>query len=241
MVSSKCCKVFIFMVVMNFLIQWSAFLFSDVGIISKEFFAQFLPKDPVVVEAGAHNGTDTRELSKAWPDGTIYAFEPIPSLFKNLTGVERFCDNVKSHQMALGPETGTAVFHVSGGTSDGSSSLKPPKEHITYHPNVSFQSSIKVDVMTLDDWAQKNNVKKVDFMWLDMQGSELDMLKASPRMLATTRAIYTEVSMVELYEGCPLYDEVRAWLESKGFVVVREEIPWQDGGNVLFVREDFLK
>ena len=43
----------------------------------KELIKQYLPINPVVIEAGAHIGTDTVEFSKIWPKGSIYAFEPI--------------------------------------------------------------------------------------------------------------------------------------------------------------------
>ena len=209
--------------------------------IPKSFIAQFLPKNPIIVEAGANDGTDTTKMSRMWPQGIIYAFEPIPSIFEQLSVATRSMRNVTCYRLALGPVTGSAKFYVSSGTSDQSSSLLAPKEHIAFHPTVYFNSTIDVEVMTLDDWANKYGITRIDFMWLDMQGSELDMLKASPRLLKTLRAIYTEVSLVELYKGTPLYDEVKAWLELQGFCAVREEIPWKEGGNVLFVRDSILK
>jgi hypothetical protein len=49
--------------------------------------------------------------------------------------------------------------------------------------------------------------------------------------------IYTEVSLVETYEGVALYPELKAFLIEQGFVVKQEQLPWPDMGNVLFVRE----
>jgi len=69
-----------------------------------------------------------------------------------------------------------------------------------------------------------------------MQGHELAVLKASTELLKTVTAVYTEVSLKELYQGTPLYPVVRAWLEGEGFQVEREELAWVDAGNVLFVR-----
>ena len=37
-----------------------------------------------------------------------------------------------------------------------------------------------------------------------------------------------------------LNPKLRTWLEGRGFVVVREEMPWSDGGNVVFVRREFV-
>ena len=83
-----------------------------------------------------------------------------------------------------------------------------------------------------------NEIDKIDFLWLDLQGYELHVLKYGEKVLKGVMAVYTEVNLKELYDGAPLYDELRAWLEAKGFRVEREELPWEDAGNVLFVRQN---
>ena len=55
-------------------------------------------------------------------------------------------------------------------------------------------------------------------------------------MLETVRAIYTEASLLEMYEGAPLYADYRRWLEAGGFRVAMEDLPWRDMKNVLFLR-----
>ena len=50
------------------------------GVVPKGHIKLFAPDNPIVVEAGAHVGSDTIEMSKLWPGGTIHAFEPIPHL-----------------------------------------------------------------------------------------------------------------------------------------------------------------
>jgi hypothetical protein len=139
--------------------------------------------------------------------------------------------------MALGKETGAAKMFVSSGRSDASSSLFPPKAHVTYHPDILFETEIQVPTITLDHWAAEQGIKKIDFLWLDLQGYELAVLKAATAVLATVQAIYTEVNLDETYAGVALYPELRQWLEVYGFKVIREDLPWQDGGNVFFAKE----
>lgn len=207
------------------------------GIVPKKVIAQYIPRNPVIVEAGAHIGLDTEELAKYFPEGKIYAFEPVPELFLQLLERTRPYKNVRCFPIALSNQAGEAVLYVSGGVSDGSSSLLPPKDHLKDHPDVVFDETIHVSCTTLDDWAQTNNVEKVDLLWLDMQGHELNALKASLAVLEKVQAIYTEVNLKEVYERAPLYGELREWLEARNFKVEVEEIPWEDGGNVLFVRK----
>jgi hypothetical protein len=127
-------------------------------------------------------------------------------------------------------------MHVSGGESDGSSSLLKPTGHLKEHPSVTFGETISVSVTTLDTWAVATGVPRVDLLWLDLQGSELEVLKAAPNVLRTTAVVYSEVSLKPMYFSAPLYPELRAWMESAGFVVVREDLPWADMGNVVFAR-----
>ncbi len=209
------------------------------GIVPKEIISQYLPKNPVIVEAGAHIGLDTEELARYYPEGKIYAFEPVPDLFLQLSERTRPYKNVYCFPFALSNQTGEAVMYISSGVSNGSSSLLPPKDHLADHPDVFFEKKIHVKCITLDEWAEINNVEKVDLLWLDMQGYELNALKASSAVLEKVLAVYTEVNLKEVYDGAPLYSELREWLELRKFKVEVEEIPWEDGGNVLFVRNEF--
>ena len=205
------------------------------GVVPKKYIGKFIPNDPVIIEAGAHVGSDTIEMAKLWPKGHIYAFECIPHLFEKLYETTKKYKNVKCCQMAIGEQNGSAEIFVSSGSSDGSSSLMPPHEHLTEHPDVHFAQKMLVQTTTIDQWASENNIKNVDLLWLDMQGYELVALKSSPHILSTVRAVYSEVNLKELYKGAPLYPEFRQWMKSHGFEVVREELAWEDAGNVLFV------
>lgn len=195
-----------------------------------------LPQAPVIVEAGAYKGWDTIEMAKTWPRGRIYAFEPVPKLFSVLLRTARRYNNIHCIQMALGERAGSVSMYISSGGSDGSSSLMKPKAHLIEVPDTFFDKTITVASTTLDDWAAKQQVDKCDFLWLDMQGAELAAIKASPRIVATVRVIYLEVSRTEIYAGCPLYPEVRAYLEAIGFRVALEEFASASWGNVMFVR-----
>jgi len=209
---------------------------SNFGTVPKSYIKRFLPSNPVIVEAGAHIGTDTLEMAKIWPSGTIYAFEPIPELFKQLEMNVHNINNIKCYPFALSHTVESSTMYVSSGSSDGSSSLLSPKEHLREHPDVEFLDTIQVNTITLDVWAEKYGITHVDFLWLDIQGHELSVLKAAQNILKTIRAIYTEVHLVDSYEGGALYPELRSWLESYGFRVEHEALPWPDGGNVLFVK-----
>ncbi len=55
-------------------------------------------------------------------------------------------------------------------------------------------------------------------------------------MLKKISIIYMEMSLVEIYLGAPLYEEVRTWMKEKGFEVKKEYLEWEDMGNILFIK-----
>jgi FkbM family methyltransferase len=204
--------------------------------ISKTYIARFVQERPIIVDCGAHDGHDSVELCNQI-DATVHAFEPVPALFARLKERTRAYPNIHCYELALGDTNGTIEFFVSSGGSEASSSILAPKEHLRDHPNVRFERKIRVQSMTLDSWAERNNIERIDFLWLDMQGFEMQMLQASPRIVSMVQAIHTEVSTRQTYSGVRTYPEFRTWLNSQGFSVAVEAIPddW-DMGNVLFVR-----
>jgi len=73
---------------------------------------QYLPENPIVVEAGAHRGEDTLKMSNFWPAGMIYAFEPLSTSYEILEKKVAQCSNVQCFQYALANSTKPAHFYV---------------------------------------------------------------------------------------------------------------------------------
>jgi FkbM family methyltransferase len=196
---------------------------------------------PVIVEAGACNGEDTARFAQRWPGATIHAFEPVPSAFAEVEARTGHLPQVRRYAEALSDRTGTATMHVSadadGGHRPDSSSLLPPAGHATSYSEVTFVGDIEVPTVTLNDWAAREHVERIDLMWLDMQGMEFPTLKASPEILQRTRSIVMEISRRDLYAGSGLYDEISPWMRSHGFrpVIDRVAVIF---GNALFVNDD---
>ena len=202
---------------------------------------QLLPKNPVILEAGAYDGEYTLQMSELWPSATIYSFEPVPLLFLKTKAKTFNRKNVRCFQLALSSQTGNAPFYVSSDPENEisrSGSLLEPKNHLTLYPTVKFNKRIDVATINLDEWATLNNVDHIDLMWLDMQGAEFSMLKAAPQMVATAKAIFIKIAFTQTYKDIPLYAEVRTWLEQNSFKVIFEEVcgDAKAEGYALFIK-----
>lgn len=159
---------------------------------------RFKGKPQLIFEIGAHIGTDTVQLA-ALPGATVHAFEPDPR--NNVPALA----NVIFNRVAVGAQDGQAEFTPSAkrGTWDWtcSGSLRKPKEHLTSWPTVTFGEPIKVDVVTLDSYCREHGIDVIDFIWADVQGAEVDLIRGGFKALKRTRHFYTEYSWKELYEG----------------------------------------
>lgn len=205
-----------------------------------------VPQNPVILEAGAHMGEDSARMVQLLHPEKLYAFEPVPELFASLKQKTHELAAVECFPYALGEKSGTSKLHVSSGyhelsgrlrvPADGSSSLLRPTGHYELCPHVEFNAQIEVPVTTVDDFARQQNVKRIDFMWLDLQGMELKALQGSESVLTSVSSVYLEASTKELYDGAPTYADVERWMRSKGFVPKYVAIPKDGHGNALFVR-----
>ena len=209
-----------------------------------DYIAPYMPQNPIIVEAGAFNGSDTTRLARMWPDGHIHAFEPVPELFHAAQQRTAACTNVTCYQYALSDHDGSAQLYLSekpskpGKVSQGNS-LLAPKERLK-HSSLQFNTTITVPTLSLDSWAEKYTIDHVDLLWLDMQGHELAVVQASRAILPTVRAIFTEVSFIESYTNQPQLDDVIAWMNSHGFVERGRDFSTTTGwffGNMLFVKK----
>ncbi len=90
---------------------------------------------------------------------------------------------------------------------------------------------IAVELSTLDTWQAEQAVASVDFMKLNVQGAELEILRAGEKVLPEVVGLLVEVAFVENYKGRPLFSDVDLWLRSRGFTFFEFISPLTVGRN----------
>jgi FkbM family methyltransferase len=145
-----------------------------------QFVNTFLRPDMNVLDIGAHHGLYTLLASRrVGPSGRVTAFEPSPREYRKLLRHLRLnrCVNVRPLNCALGNEEREAELFVVEGCETGCNSLRPP--------NVAEPTrKIPVWVCTLDSCLDREKIEKVDFVKLDVEGAELEVLKGAGQLLA---------------------------------------------------------
>lgn len=208
-----------------------------------DLIAHFLPEDPIIFEAGGHYGTDTIKFAYQWPSSDILSFEPNPHAFELLQEATIGMENVSIYNLAVNNYNGTATLNVCYGTNgddpifEGASSLLESSEWMDIH----YQGpKVEVPCVILDDWCATNDIDHIDFMWLDLEGLELQVLTSSPQILSKVKVIYTETNFRPFRKKMTQYKQLRRFLESNGFAMLSHWYVRGLQGNAIFVRKELL-
>lgn len=116
-------------------------------------------------------------------------------------------------------------FYIS--RHSGKSSLyKPNQSFLKDFPDAARYDVVqevevpKEKVKTLDQVLSQEAIPQVDFIKIDTQGSELDILKGASGTLEHVIGLEVEVEFSSLYQGQPLFRDVDAYLDTHGFQLI---------------------
>ena len=170
-----------------------------------------------IYDIGANVGTWALLAKSLIPNTRIDGFEPLPShqegFLKNFEGVA----GVNLHAISLGAENGKGSLHVTD-FSDASS-LLPLAEASSSHFGLTEVGIVPTEVRKLDDYRKEFGLPNPDLIKLDVQGYELEVLKGARDCLRTAKAVISEVSFLEYYEGQCLFHDLVAFLADYGLFV----------------------
>lgn len=157
-------------------ICWQVFFFDQYEPEVNELIHRLVQQGHTVIEAGANHGTETVLLAQqVGISGHVYAFEPIPHLANwlelNLIHND-FRNRVTVERMALGESSKSITFHLApiDFSNQGMSSK--------YQFSVASEQ-LDVTQVTLDEWVNTNKIEQVDFLKMDIQGGEVDLLNGA--------------------------------------------------------------
>jgi FkbM family methyltransferase len=139
--------------------------------------------------------------------------------------------SLEAYPFAIGSEEKEADFFVA--SNGQSSSVLKPKLHATQYPDIIFDKIETVKIKTLDSF----NLIGYNYLAIDTQGYELEVLKGAKNTLKSINWIYTEINSEFLYENCGLVHDLDKYLTDFGFK--REETFWfaKNWGDALYIRK----
>lgn len=128
--------------------------------------------------------------------------------------------NYHFYPQALGAVNGEVPFYIT--KNDMCCSLYKPNDAFNQQYNaLDVCELVKVDSIetaTLDSFCIENKIERIDFVKIDIQGAELDVMKGGAAALKSTLSIVSEVEFVPMYEGQPLFGDVCEYLAETGLM-----------------------
>lgn len=172
---------------------------------------EYLQNDAVIFDIGANVGTFLYQFEYKLNHKNIYAFEPNKKLNIRL---RRLFPTMNISSVALSDENTTAQFKVpiikgkmvaSRGTLN--TSYKEKDEENSYTETV--------EVVKLDDWAKSKNIKKIDFIKIDVEGNEMKTLFGGKNTIQQFKPTLM-VEMEQRHHSQPIWNEISE-VENWGF------------------------
>ena len=211
---------------------------------SDELINKLNSKKPIIFDVGCFIGNFSRNLKKRLnlKNKNFYLFDANPNLkikdfkYNNLV----FSDKIQIRNFYLNE------FFPSSGSSlkvDTKNDIKwnYTRKLITLSPNKGFKI-FKVKTNTIDNFCKKNKIIKIDILKIDVEGSELEVLKGSKKILNKTHLI-----QLEIYQNkknfTKIEKKITTLLKKYNFKKIKEKQIWSVslfsnliGKEVLFVK-----
>jgi FkbM family methyltransferase len=126
-----------------------------------------------VFDVGANAGQSSVPYVQQFPNASIYAFEPVAGIFEQLKQATGNSPRVHAFCCGMGREPGASSIHVNAEYSTISSICNARPGDI--------EQAIKLD--SIDHFCGEHQIKLIDFMKIDTEGYELEVLAGAVQML----------------------------------------------------------
>lgn len=161
-------------------------------------FAAHLPLAGVecVFDVGANVGDTAVRFAEAFPDATIYAFEPVPSTYEKLLGRVGEHPRVRTSALALGARSGEVTLHLFDGSVFASA--------VNRHAMMSTDTSVGVTTVPMDSidaWCSARAIDRIDLLKVDTEGFDLEVLRGAEGLLRRGRIGFVYFEFFRVVDG----------------------------------------
>lgn len=170
-----------------------------------------------VIDVGANVGQFGTQLRHAGFTRQIVSVEPLSSAYAVLSRRASKDSNWEAVRGAVGEGGGEIEINVSA-NSYSSSLLKVTDAHLDAAPASQVVATESVPMVSLRDLVAERRIDPATtLLKVDTQGYESQVLDGAGPLVGEFAAIQLELSVVELYAGQVLHDELIARLSAAGY------------------------
>jgi FkbM family methyltransferase len=193
------------------------------------YFERYRPRDgDICLDCGANYGYVTYVMSKmVGSRGRVISFEPDPETFEMLKKnvEEHDLKNVTIVNKALWNEKTTLKFNAEGSLGGGLvNTINRDKSMLN--------QQISVETTTLEEIANELSLPRIDFVKMDIEGAELEVLQSSSKLLARHKA-HLAVASEHLRDGQLTFGRVEQILKGAGYEVATSDFAMLGGSKAI--------
>jgi 2-O-methyltransferase len=188
--------------------------------IDKKIFKELLNKEnPLILDIGCYDGSDTIEFKKLFKSPKLYCFEADERSVKifnknieinsvdDITLIKKAVSNTDGKVSWYSSDSETRRHDKEYGVQNfwsASSSIKKPKDCLSVFSDITY-SEKKIDSIKLDTWYNNELLSEpIDLLWVDVNGGEKELIQGGYDSMNKSKYIYIEfckTNNVELFEG----------------------------------------
>jgi len=180
--------------------------FSGQHIIIPKKLRAYTPR--VIYDIGANIGIASLYFATRYPHAQYYAFEPVPANFEICSANYGNLAKGQTLPWAVGALSGSASFEFD------EADLRGGRLEQSRKPDTRYTSMrLTVTVVSIADLVSEKKIAPPDFVKIDVEGAELEVLAGVGSCLSHIKRMLIETHSAELYVRCV------EWLQANGFTI----------------------
>ncbi len=165
-----------------------------------------------ILDVGANRADWSRIAKVVFKDSIFYLIEPQIEMEADL---KNFCKaNPGSKYFLCGAGSVDQSLTLTIWDDKAGSSFVPKEQDFFSYAN----EKRVVPIRTINSIISENTIEVPNLVKLDIQGFEIEALKGASDLFGKTEVFILEVALFK-FEGMPVFSEVVAFMESKGYVL----------------------
>ena len=179
--------------------------------------------DPIIFDVGSHKGKLAKLMYDLYKNAVIYCFEPNKSMNDDL---KKIGNNIKVYNCALGEKNEKKQILIN--KIDLTNTLSKINENSLYLKikNFILAKSKKdnvyetIQVISLENFCIEKKIKDIDFLKLDVEGYEYNVLLGAKNIIKNVKFVMLEIQKNNMYQDYSKKN-IEVFLKENNFILIK--------------------